>query len=236
MILPNPTPPRKTGKAMTLDEALSRLKALRHEGTWAMNEKNGAEGRQFGVKHGDIRTLAKEIKSDHALALALWDTGIIEARYLAILILKPKALSPDQVEAMLKSNSFLWVSDWFNNYVLKQHPAKEVLRLKWEHETHPIAARAHWSLTAERVTKDPQGLDLSALLDRLEAEMPTAPAPVQWTMNNTLAAIGINHAPHRPRALEIGERLGIYRDYPTPKGCTSPFAPLWINEMVRRAG
>lgn len=221
---------------MTLDEALTRLAALKNDSTWAMNEKNGAAGRQYGVKHGDIRILAKEIKSDHALALQLWATENIDARYLAILLLKPKTLTPDEVETMLKSNAFLWVSDWFNNYVLKQHPAKESLRLKWEHDPHPIAARAHWSLTADRVTKDPQGLNLTALLDRIEAEMPTAPAPVQWTMNNTLAAIGINHAPHRARALDIGEALGIYRDYPTPKGCTSPFAPLWIGEMVRRAG
>ena len=55
---------------MTLDDALARLKSLRNEGTWALNEKNGAAGQQFGVKHGDIRTLAKEIKSDHALGPA----------------------------------------------------------------------------------------------------------------------------------------------------------------------
>jgi 3-methyladenine DNA glycosylase AlkD len=221
---------------MTLDDAIARLKSLRNEETWALHERNGAAGRQIGVKMGDIRALAKEIKADHALALQLWDSAIIDARLLAILILKPKALTPDEVETMLKSNDFLWVSDWFNSYVLKLHPAKEALRLKWEHDPHPIAARAHWSLTAERVTKSPGGIDLAGLLDRLEAEMPAAPEPVQWTMNNTLAAIGIHHPDHRARALEIGERLGIYRDYPTPKGCTSPFAPLWIGEMVRRAG
>jgi 3-methyladenine DNA glycosylase AlkD len=218
---------------MTLDDAMDHLKALHNPVTYAHNEKNGAQGEQFGVKHGDIRTLAKKIKSDHALALQLWDTGNIDARYLAILLMKPASLSADQVETLLKSNSFLWVSDWFNSYILKQHPARETLRLKWADDPNPIAARAHWSLTADRVQKSPQGLDL---LDRLEAEMPTAPAPVQWTMNNTLAAIGIHHAPLRARALEIGDRLGIYRDYPTPKGCTSPFAPLWIGEMVRRAG
>ena len=38
----------------------------------------------------------------------------------------------------------------------------------------------------------------------------------------------------RERALAIGEALGIYRDYPVSKGCTSPFAPIWINEMVSR--
>jgi 3-methyladenine DNA glycosylase AlkD len=53
-------------------------------------------------------------------------------------------------------------------------------------------------------------------------------------MNSCLASIGIHHAAHRERALAIGEKLGVYRDYPTPKGCTSPLAPLWIAEMVRR--
>ncbi len=36
--------------------------------------------------------------------------------------------------------------------------------------------------------------------------------------------------------IAIGEMLGIYRDYPVSKGCTSPFAPIWIGEMVRRQG
>ncbi len=66
---------------------------------------------------------------------------------------------------------------------------------------------------------------------RLGAEPAT-----QWTMNNALAAIGIHHAEHRARAVAIGEALGVYRDYPVSKGCTSPFAPIWIGEMVRRQG
>ena len=53
------------------------------------------------------------------------------------------------------------------------------------------------------------------------------------TLDQALARI--HHPAHRARALEIDERLGIFRDYPTPKGRTSPFAPLWIGEMVRRA-
>jgi hypothetical protein len=32
----------------------------------------------------------------------------------------------------------------------------------------------------------------------------------------------------------VGERLEVLKDYPTPPNCTSPFAPIWINEMVRR--
>jgi 3-methyladenine DNA glycosylase AlkD len=100
----------------------------------------------------------------------------------------------------------------------------------------PMAARAGWSLTAERVAKAPEGLDLPRLLDRIESEMGTACSEAQWTMNYCLAEIGINFPKHRKRALAIGEKLGVYRDSPTSKGCTSPFAPIWINELVKRQG
>ena len=59
---------------------------------------------------------------------------------------------------------------------------------------------------------------------------------VQWTMNSCLVAIGIHFAQYRKRAIAIAESLGVYRDYPVSKGCTSPFAPIWINAMVSRKG
>lgn len=55
-------------------------------------------------------------------------------------------------------------------------------------------------------------------------------------MNSCLAQIGIQFPAHCKRAIAIGESLGIYRDYPVSKGCTSPFAPIWIDAMVKRQG
>ena len=82
--------------------------------------------------------------------------------------------------------------------------------------------------------KRPDGLDLAGLLDTIEAEMRDAPDRLQWEMNTTLAQIGIAHPEHRARALAIGERLEVLKEYPTPPNCTSPFAPTWITEVVRR--
>ena len=96
------------------------------------------------------------------------------------------------------------------------------------------AARAGWSLTAGRVAKSPEGLDVPALLDRIESEMGKADPVVQWTMNAALAEIGINFPRLRKRAMSVGESLGVFRDYPVSKGCTSPFAPIWIQAMVAR--
>lgn len=222
---------------MTLKQTLAQLKSLGNEKMRAQNKKNGARDDQYGVLLGDIRKVADGLKGNqHELALALWKTGNIDARLLATLLIKPKSLSADELDGMVRSVSFVQVADWLNAYVVKSHPDKEKLRQAWLTDDHPWIARAGWSLTNERIIKSPQGLDPPAILDRIESEMGDAAPEVQWTMNFCLAGIGIHFPKLRKRAISIGEKLGIYRDYPTSKGCTSPFAPIWINEMVRRQG
>ncbi|MDX5318704.1 MAG: DNA alkylation repair protein, partial [Actinomycetes bacterium] len=119
-------------------------------------------------------------------------------------------------------------------YVVKKSPHAEDLRVAWLDDADPVVASAGWALTADRVVRKPVGLDLLRLLDIIEAEMADAPDRLQWAMNTCLAQIGIEHPEYRARALAIGERLGVLKDYPTPPNCTSPYAPAWINEMVRR--
>ncbi len=219
---------------MSVKEILAELKALGNEKMKVHNTKHGAGQNQFGVMMGDIRALAKKIKTNHSLALELWDTENIDARFLATLIIKPEKLSQDDLNRMVKSEKYVHVADWLYAYVIKIHPDKDALRKEWMKSKDAMCARAGWSLTSGCVTRDPDALDLPAILDRIETEMAGAKPEVQWTMNTTLAQIGINFPQYRKRAIAIAEKLGIYRDYPVSKGCTSPFAPIWINEMVSR--
>ena len=221
---------------MTRDEVMATLESLADPKVRAHNRKFGAGENQFGVKLGEIRALAKRIKVDHALALELWETGNLDARLLAVLLFDLKKLARADVDRLVRAANASQLADWLNAYVVKEHPEKEALRQVWMADGDPWAARAGWALTSGRIGKSPQGLDLSALLDRIEREMPTADPAAQWTINFCLAGIGIHFPEHRERAIAIGEALGLYRDYPVPKGCTSPFAPIWIREMVSRLG
>ena len=221
---------------MTVKEILARLESLGDDARRKHNAKAGAPDNQFGVKLGDIRAIAKKIKTDHQLALELWDTGNVEAQLLATLIIKPKSLSAAELDTMTRSTTCDQVAEWLNAYVVAQHPEKEALREKWMKDKDRWAARAGWHLTASQVNKGEGGLDLPALLDRIEREMPKAVPEVQWTMNNTLAAIGIKHAAHRKRAIAIGEKIGLYRDWPVSKGCTPPYVPMWVEFMVKQQG
>src|SRR5678816_1116773 len=100
---------------MTVKEVIKQLESLGNEKVRAHNTKYGAGDNQFGVKHGDIRVLAKKIKTNHELALALWKTGNIDAQLLAILLIKPKNLSADEMDRMVRSVSFTHVADWLNS-------------------------------------------------------------------------------------------------------------------------
>lgn len=219
---------------MTIDDVMSRLEGLGDEKRRAFNAKRGAGDNQFGVKTGDIRKLAKKLKGEHELGLELWATGNADAQMLAILLVRPKDLTTKQLSTMAREGTCEWVADWLSSYVIKKHPDKESVRTKWMASKDPMTSRAGWSLTAERIVKSPDGLDLTALLDRLESEMPSAPPQAQWTMNTCLAEIGIRNPEHRDRARAVGEELGLYRDWKVAKGCVSPYVPIYITEMVAR--
>ncbi|MGO4635316.1 DNA alkylation repair protein [Streptomyces sp. 2RAF24] len=215
----------------SVPQLLAELAALEDPKARAVNERHGDD---HGVNLGKLRALAKRLKTQQDLARGLWATDDTAAMLLALLICRPKAFERDELDAMLRQARAPKVHDWLVNYVVKKSPHAEELRVAWSADPDPVVASAGWALTTERVAKKPDGLDLPALLDVIEADMKDAPDGLQWAMNHCLAQIGIEHPEYRARAIGIGERLEVLKDYPTSPGCTSPFAPVWIAEMVRR--
>ncbi|GGX25133.1 DNA alkylation repair protein [Streptomyces chryseus] len=220
-----------TPTGTTVAEVMAELAELEDPRARKVNEKHGDD---HGVNLGKLRALAKRLKTQQELAHQLWDTDDTAARLLAIRVCRPRAYGRDELDAMARTARTPKLHDWLVNYVVKKNPHSEELRLAWSADPDPVVTSAGWALTTERVAKKPESLDLAGLLDVIETEMSNAPDRLQWAMNHCLAQIGIEHAEYRTRAIDIGERLHALKDYPTPPGCTSPFAPVWITEMVRR--
>ncbi len=214
----------------TIAEVLAEVAALENPRVRAVNAEHGDD---HGVNLGKLRAIGKRLKGRHDLGIELWASGDTAARLLATLVLKPKVLSAAELDAMVRDVRSPKLLDWVIVNLVKPGKHADALRLAWK-DGDDLVGRAGWSLTTDRVVKRSAGLDLAALLDQIERELKTAPERKQWSMNHCLAEIGIHHPQHRKRAIAIGERLRVLIDYPTPPGCTSPYAPAWIDEIVRR--
>jgi len=213
-----------------LSDILAELATLENPAMRAVNERHGDD---HGVNLSHLRALAKRLKTQHELALELWAARNTAARLLATLVCRAKAFAADELDRMVRDIASPKLLDWFIVNVVKPGRHAEELRIRWKDDAG-LVGRAGWSLTTDRVVKKPDGLDLDALLDQIEAELKGTPEQKQWPMNHCLAEIGIRNPKLRRRAVAIGERLGVHKDYPASPGCLPPYVPVWIDEMVRR--
>jgi 3-methyladenine DNA glycosylase AlkD len=114
--------------------------------------------------------------------------------------------------------------------VVRKTKHGDAIRQRWRDSKKDCVARAGWSLMTDKVIED--GSVAEATLDVIERKMKQAPFRTQETMNYCLVRIGADYPEHRQRAIDIGNKLEVLKDYPVPKGCTSPFAPVWIDLLV----
>lgn len=186
-----------------------------------------------------IRAMAAEIGKDKALASGLWKTGKRNHRLLAILVSDPKKMDGTAVAAMADdidagpADDRDQLSDWLLSNVIMKNPRLREEADRWERDPSVTRLRLYWQLRARSI----DGADHAAnraLLDRIQAEISAAHPRVQWTMNWCAASIGIEDETLRGECVRLGESTGLYRDYPTPKGCTSPYLPLWIGAVTAK--
>src|SRR3712207_2066935 len=78
---------------MTATEVLAELQPLGKESYRKILLNHGVREPVFGVSVENLKKIQKRIKRDHDLALALYDTGVYDAMYLAGLIVDPPKMT-----------------------------------------------------------------------------------------------------------------------------------------------
>jgi 3-methyladenine DNA glycosylase AlkD len=193
------------------------------------------------TKLGDLRTIAKDIKKDHQLALELWSTGKFLSRQLAILIMDKKLLTQElidkldkdiQVHPLAERNQLI---DWLMANQLAKDKKTVALMESWENSPSQLQRRLFWYYQARLrwmgQTPPPNSeYLLSAIEKRIEGEKPE----VQWAMNFTAAQIGIFEPGYRKRCIALGERTGLYKDQMVSKNCTPDYLPEFIAMQVAK--
>lgn len=184
----------------------------------------------------EIRAIAKEHGKNAELASQLWKHGGFSARMLSLLILDLKAVDVPSIERMIaeleaadgKEQSQLL--DWLIANVIMKKAVLKNEAAKWRDDPSALRQRVFWSVQARSVRAENHALN-EQLLEHIERELAAADEKVQWNMNWCAAQIGIADERLRGRCIALGERLGLYRNYPVSKGCTSPYLPSWIGAV-----
>ena len=201
-----------------------------------------AEITSGNVKLGDLKTRAKEIKKDHALALELWSTGEYYPRLLATLLFDTKLLTENVIAQlaaeMLRHDAAqrCQLADWLLANQLAKDKKLVGLIATWEQNPSPILRRLFWYHQARLrwVGQAPPG-NSADLLHSLEADMADAESEVQWAMNFCAGQIGIHEPKFRSRCIKLGKALGLYKDEHVAKNCTPSYLPEFIRiEVAKR--
>ena len=197
---------------MQLEDVLARMKALSDPASLAGMARFGIRAENaFGLRIPQIRVLAKEIGSDHALATALWHSAIHDARLLAPMIEEAKAVTPAQMDA--------WAGDFNSWDVCDQCCANLFWRLDeawekavaWTDSEPEYLKRAGFALMASLAWKNKQAPDerFLELLPVIEAQSDDGRNFVKKAVNWALRQIGKRNAVLNRAAVEaVQRRLG----------------------------
>ncbi|HSI91004.1 MAG TPA: DNA alkylation repair protein [Adhaeribacter sp.] len=193
------------------------------------------------TKLGDLRTIAKDIKKDHELALELWSAGDFLPRQLAILIMDKKQLSQELIDKLdkdiqqHKEDEQTQLIDWLMANQLSKDKKTIALMESWENSPSALQRRIFWYYQGRlRWVGQTPPPNTESLMAAIEAKMAGEQPLVQWAMNFTAGQIGIFQPEYRSRCIALGEQLGLYKDEIVSKGCTPNYLPEFISIQVAK--
>lgn len=168
-----------------------------------------ANDKALGVKIPELRKIAKLIKKDHALAQALWDTDIHEARILASLIDDPKQVTPQQIDSWTKGFTTWDVCDQVCGNLFDRTPYVIDKALEFSKHKEEFIKRAGFVLMAEYSIHSKKADDSVFInfFPIIEREAWDDRNFVKKAVNWALRQIGKRNATLRPLAIQCAERI-----------------------------
>ena len=222
---------------MTKQQVLAELKEMGDEATRKTYISHGGTGEYFGVKVGDMKKIAKKIKTDHILALELMATNNGDAQYFAGMIANPKEVSVQELDAWVDGATGYWVSEFAIPGVAADSPHGWDLGLKWTESDEDKISSAGWATLANclMVTPD-ENLDseqIKSLLQRVANDLSQAKNRTRYAMNGFVIAVGTSVVPLAAEAIKTAESIGKVHVDMGETSCKVPLATEKIEKAVK---
>jgi 3-methyladenine DNA glycosylase AlkD len=180
----------------------------------------------LGVRMGEIQKLAKQLGRDHALALALWKTGVYEAQMLCAYVDEPTRVTAAQMDAQARAFDNWAICDTlcFALWVRTPHAFTKIR--KWATSREEFVKRASFALLASVALKDKDAGDAEFLrgLKLIEKAATDERNFVKKAVNWALRGVGSRNLALNEAAVALSKKLAA----------SSEPAPRWIGKDALR--
>ena len=199
--------------------------------------RHGAAEPMFGVSYAELGRIAKPIKTNHALAVELWDSGNHDARVLALRVADPAALDEPLAGRWLCDVDNYILAEGLGGLSARTRHARE-LSDAWRDSPAEWTASTGWFIvtcTAENPDIWSEA-ELRALVSQIEAEIGGRLNRVRHEMNGALIVIALRDAGLRREVMAAAARIGPVRVDHGQTGCKTPeVAPYVQRTLAHRA-
>ncbi len=195
---------------MDADEVVAELRRLGRPVDLEVMARYGISGREIlGVRGPDIKRLARKLGRDHALARALWRTGIFEARLLAAMVEEPGKVTGAQMERWAKDFDSWAVCDTTCLYLFDRTALAYDKVVEWSSRDEEYVKRAAFALMAVLAVHDKNAPDSVFLgfLPIIERESLDDRRYVKKAVNWALRQVGKRNIRLNRAAVACGTRI-----------------------------
>lgn len=232
----------KKGEIMpTVASIMADLKKKGSEKTRKTYARHGmVTESMFGVSIADLKLIANTIKGQQALACELYETGNLDAMYLAGLVADGSQMTKKQLNGRAEGAANLqMISEYTVPWVAVENPHARDLAIQWIKSKNEHVASSGWCTYAGLVaTRADEALDLAEienLLGNVVKGIRSAENRVRYTMNGFVIAVGTYVKPLLKQAKASARQIGAVSVDMGDTACKVPLATAYI-EKIEAAG
>jgi 3-methyladenine DNA glycosylase AlkD len=229
----------------TTQSVLDELKSRGNETYRKTYARHGIPlDRTYGVSNADLKTLAKSIAKPlkkspaelQALALDLYDTGNMDAMYLAGILADGRLMSRKQLQHWAEnSHAMSMIAEHTIPWVAVESAHAHHMATEWIASKRDFIASSGWRTYAGMLVTTPDSaLDLAEierLLALVEKKILTVEGRHRYTMNGFVISVGSYVTPLLPLAKATAARIGEVSVEMGDTACEVPLASAYIEKM-----
>ena len=221
----------------TVTSIIAELKKKGTEKTRKIYARHGmATNNMFGVSIADLKVIAKTIKGQQALACELYETGNLDAMYLAGMVADGSQMTHKQLHGWAEGAANLqMIAEYTVPWVAVENPHARELALQWIKSKKEHVASSGWcTYSGLLATKADDALDLveiENLLGTAVKGISSAQNRVRYTMNGFVIAVGTYVNPLLKQAKASAQQIGAVSVDVGDTACNVPLATAYIEKI-----